>query len=280
MKAVVAISSLAIVLALVAASSPARAQAAKAPAPEAPASSPPADAPPPLPSAAEPTTDEVRFGKAPSAVSPDLTTEGPPRYDVIRINAGVRIGYVPAGGFDAFATNDVLPQFSLDGTYPVLARGKLVLGVGLGWDYGARSATLRGFESSLAVHRLYVPLEARWNFNGWIYGFGKLAPGAAAMMAAVKEGSAPNELKATGWAFSADASVGASILMGPRQHLDRRAVRFWLTPEIGYALTTPASLSGSPGRDEKDLLGSDENAKLGTLALSGFFWRASLGTTF
>ena len=77
-----------------------------------------------------------------------------------------------------------------------------------------------------------------------------------------------------------DASIGGSILLGPRQHPDKRTVRFWLTPEIGYAYTTNAPIRPNPGRAEKDLLGSDENTQLGKLALSGIFWRASVGTTF
>ncbi|MBX3208006.1 MAG: hypothetical protein KF764_23365 [Labilithrix sp.] len=206
--------------------------------------------------------------------------EGPPRHDLIRINMGLRIGYVPSRGFDTFASNDVLPQFSIDGTYPLLSVGKLVLGAGVGWDVGGRSDKVRGFDASLTTHRLYVPIEGRWHWSPGLALFGKVSPGAVAAMATVEDPSAPNELSATGWAFSADASVGASILLGPRQHMDKRSVRFWVTPEIGYSVTTNAPLRGNPGRDEKDLLGSDESTNLRSLALSGLFWRASIGTTF
>mgnify|MGYP001348430387 CR=1 FL=1 len=207
--------------------------------------------------------------------------EGPPRYDLVRVNAGVRVGYLPSRGFDAYSPNDVLEQFSIDGTYPLLRRGSLVLGAGLGWDFGASSDRVRGFESSVTAHRLYVPLEARWHPSPWVFAFGKLSPGAAAVIASVKESSSPGELSGTGWAFSADASVGASILMGPRNKLDKRGVvRFWLTPEVGYAYTTNASLAVNAGRDEKELLGTDEDTRLRSLALSGLFWRASIGATF
>jgi hypothetical protein len=202
------------------------------------------------------------------------------RRDLVRINAGLRIGYVPSRAFDTFASNDVLAQFSVDGTYPLLTRGKLVVGAGVGWDFGGRSDKVRGFNASVTVHRLYVPLEARWHFVPGLVGFGKIAPGAALALGSVRDPSAPEELSGAGWAFSADASVGASILMGPRQHMDRRAVRFWLTPEIGWAFTTRASMGPNPARAEKDLLGSDEDTNLRALALSGFFWRASIGTTF
>lgn len=205
---------------------------------------------------------------------------GPPRYDLVRVNAGVRIGYLPSRGFDTFASNDVLPQFSIDGTYPLFTRGKLVLGAGLGWDVGGRAGTVRGFDASLTTHRLYVPLEGRWHWSPGLSIFGKVAPGAVAAIASVQDPSSPNELSTTGWAFSADASVGASILLGPRQHPEKRTIRFWLTPEIGYAVTTNAPLRGDPGRDTEELLGSDESTNLRSLALSGLFWRASVGATF
>lgn len=260
---------------------------------EAPASEPakrPA-APPPMlpdPSTGEGQTVVVATTPAPAA-SPDRTPEeGPPRYDLVRINMGLRVGYQPAGltgyapsrGFDTFATNDVLTQFSIDGTLPLLSRGRLVLAAGVGWDVGGRSATVRGLESSLTAHKLYVPVEGRYHFGPGLFVFGKVSPGAVAALASIRDASAPNELSGSGWAFSADASLGGSILLGPRQRMDKRAVRFWLTPEIGYAYTTSMAIRTNPGRAEKDILGSDENTQLGTLALSGIFWRASIGTTF
>jgi hypothetical protein len=206
--------------------------------------------------------------------------KGPARYDLVRINTGLRVGYVPTSGFDMFASNDVHAQFSVDGTYPVLTRGKFVLGVGIGWDAGERTERTRGIEASLTTHRMYVPVEGRFHFAPSFYVFGKIAPGAAAALASVKDASSPNELSATGWALSGDASVGASILLGPRANMHRRKVRFWLTPELGYSVTTAAPLRVSPGRDDEDLLGSDESANLRGLALRGFFWRASVGVTF
>lgn len=233
----------------------------------------------------------------PPAEAPSASSDGPPilpvevkrpRYDLIRLNVGLRVGHQPAAlsgegpsrGFDAFAQDDVLAQLSIDATYPIFTRGRLVLGAGLGWDAGGRSSTVRGFTSSLGTHRLYVPIEGRYHVGSGLFVFGKIAPGAVAMLASVSEGSSPKELSGTAWAFSADASVGGSILLGPRKDMHKRAVRFWLTPEVGYAYTTSASVSLNPGRADNDVLGSDEDAQLGTLALRGIFWRASVGMTF
>jgi hypothetical protein len=240
--------------------------------------------PPPLPSAAgttpspqEPVTLQPI---KPAASEADRRPEGSPRYDLIRVNAGIKMGYVTSSAYDTFGKNDVLTQVSVDGTYPLLHTGKLVLGAGLGWDGGGRSGTLRGNATDLTIHRLSVPIEGRFHFVPSVYGFAKVAPGATAMIASITEGSSNKALETTGWAFSADASVGASILMGPRQNLDKRTVRFWLTPEFGYSYTTNAPIRPNPGREDKDLLGSDENTGLRALALSGFFWRATIGATF
>jgi hypothetical protein len=248
-----------------------------------PAEAPATEPLPPAPVAAPAEASPARRAPAPTTATPkeEAQPEGPPRYDLIRINVGARVGYIRDAGFDPFASNDVLSQFSIDGTVPVLHRGKLVLAAGLGWDVGGRSDKVRGFDSSLTAHRVSVPIEARWHFKPWLYGFGKIAPGAVAMLAEIKDGSSTGSLSASPWAFSGDASLGASLLMGPRAHLDRRgAVRFWLTPEIGYSVTTKASFAPNPGREDKDILGSDENTKLHSLALSGMFWRASIATTF
>jgi hypothetical protein len=248
-----------------------------------------AQTPPPLPDAAEPAPAAPTVVVAepvaptqqdrPAAARPE--DSGRPRYDLVRINAGFRVGYIPSRAFDSFASSDVLTQFSLDGTYPLFTSGKLVFGAGLGWDFGARSDQLRNIEASMASHRLYVPIEGRYHVLPGLAVFGKVSPGAAAVLSKVKDASAPgSEVSGTGWAFSADASVGASILVGPRQQMDKRAPRFWVTPEVGYAVTTGASVRPNPGRDDKDVLGSDEDTNLRTLALSGFFWRASVGVTF
>lgn len=220
-------------------------------------------------------------GEAEAPAPPEHpATPARPRHDLVRVNAGLRIGYVTSRGFDAFASNDVLAQFSIDGTYPLYTRGRVVLGAGLGWDVGGRSDRLRGFDSTLTTHRLYVPVEARYHLLPSLLVFGKLSPGAAVAIATIEDPSSPRELSATGWAFSGDASVGASILLGPRAKMERRLARFWLTPEIGWSYTTGAPLHPNPDREAKDVLGSDEDATLRSVALSGFFWRASLGATF
>jgi hypothetical protein len=202
----------------------------------------------------------------------------PPRFDVIRLNAGLKMGYVTTDGYDAFSKNNALPQFSIDATYPLFTREKLVLAAGLGWDIGARSADVRGLSSELTTHRMTVPIEVRWNYVPGLYTFVKVAPGAAAMVASVSDGT--RSLGTTGWAFAADASIGGAILLGSRKTLDQRSLRFWITPEGGYGLTTGARLRANLGRPDDQVLGSDEDTNLRSLALSGAFWRITASATY
>lgn len=201
-----------------------------------------------------------------------------PKLDLIRLNAGFKLGYVTSDGFDTYASNDALPQFSIDAVAPLVTRGRLVLGAGLGYDAGTRSGTLRGLDSSLVTHRITVPLEARYHVVPGVYAFGKVAPGAALMLGSVETGG--RELSSSGWAFAADASAGASVLLGPRRSLEQRSVRVWLTPEAGYGFTSVAKLDANPSRDASEVLGADEDTRLRSLSLNGFFWRASVSVTF
>jgi hypothetical protein len=204
---------------------------------------------------------------APPATPAELPVARPPaRFDVIRLNAGLKMGY------------NALPQFSIDGTVPLLTSEKLVLATGLGWDMGARSADIRGLRSELTTHRMTIPIEVRWNYVPGLYTFVKIAPGAAAMVTSVSDGG--RTLGTTGWAFAADASVGGSILLGSRRKLDQRGIRFWITPEGGYGLTTAARLRANVGRPDDQVLGNDEDTNLRSLALSGAFWRITASATY
>lgn len=48
----------------------------------------------------------------------------------------------------------------------------------------------------------------------------------------------------------------------------------------GRGADAQRSIRVGPDRAESEVLGSDESTQLGRLALSGIFWRASVGTTF
>jgi hypothetical protein len=269
-------------LALVVAPSLAWAQAE--PIPELPAAPEPHASPAPASPASATTPARAPIAEAPAA---DATREaaedrapGPPRYDYLRVGLGFRIGYIDDRAFDTFADNDVLGQLSLDASYAFFTRGKLAISGGAAWDVGSRSAGVRGLTTHLTVHRLTVPIEARWYFTPWFAVFGKVAPGVAAFNARVEDPSSPASLEHAPWVFAGDLSAGATFrLAGTNDHA-ARAARLWVTPELGYGLTSSRGVSPSPNRDAADVLGADERARLGSLAVNGLFWRASVGLTF
>lgn len=197
----------------------------------------------------------------------------------LRVSGGVKIGYVGTRGFDTYASSDTLPQFSIDATYMLWSSGRLGLAAGLGWDVGGRSDALRGLDTSLTMNRFLVPLEARVSLKPWVWAFGKVSPGAMVARAQIKDGSSPQPLTATGWAFATDLSAGATFAFGPRKG-ERKSVRFIVTPEIGYSITTAAPLRPNPGRESDELLGSDQDTSLRSVALSGVFWRATAGVVW
>ena len=218
---------------------------------------------------------------APSAVpDADRSAAAPaPPPERFRVNAGLRVSYPSTTGFDQFGDVNTLPQFSIDGTYAFHRSGRLALAAGLGWDVGGRTGTLRTLETSLTVHRFLVPIEARYDVTSWVWAFGKIAPGAALVLTAVDEPSAPDTLKGSGWAFAADLSVGTTFVVGRRKP-GKTTPRFLLTPEIGYSLTTAAPATLETGRAEENTLGTDEATRLDPVALGGIFWRASVGIAF
>jgi hypothetical protein len=212
---------------------------------------------------------------APAAVPPSA-----PRYDYVRVGAGVRVGYLPDAGFDAFASNDVLAQLSLEGTYAFYTRGKLAIASGVAWDNGARSSGARGATTRLTMNRLTVPIEARWYVTPWLDVFGRVAPGAGSYLVRVEDPSSSATLRDAPWVFATDLSAGAHVrLAGANDHTVRRA-RLWLTTELGYGLTTSTSVRPRPDRNEDDVLGSDEGVRLGSLAANGAFWRAGVAVSF
>jgi hypothetical protein len=260
----------------------ARAQAAEPaepvelPAEPAAASPAPAPAPAPAPPA---FTYRAPAPLAP-AESAARAPEAPPRYDYLRVGLGFRIGYIGDSAFDAFADDDVLAQMSLDASYAFYTKGKLAIAAGVGWDVGSRTSGARGLTTKLTMHRLTVPIEARWYFAPWFDVFAKVAPGTGALYARIEDPSSPRTLEHAPWVFATDLSAGTSFrIVGGNDH-DTRRPRLWVTQEIGYGLTTEHALRPRPNRDEADVLGSDTSTNLGSLAMNGVFWRMGFALTF
>jgi hypothetical protein len=203
-----------------------------------------------------------------------------PSFTYLRVSTGLKVGTYGDAGLDTFASNDVIANWSIDASYTLFVVRWFSLAAGLGWDVGGRASDLRGMKTSITTHRFSVPIEGRIHFAGWLYAFGKLAPGAALHTVSVEEGSAKGPLTDTLGAFSGEASLGASLLVGPHGGYDRRAPRFWVTPEIGYGWTTSGAVRPTPSGNPNDVLGSNAPTNLGSLAMRGIFWRLGVAVTF
>lgn len=204
-----------------------------------------------------------------------------PRYDMLRVGLGLRMGYVASDGYDLFSDDDVLPQFSIDATYTVFHRARFSVAAGVAFDIGRSESRLRTFASSLSAGRLTVPIEGRFHATPWLYAFARVAPGTAFYGMTVEDSSAAGgRLTQAPWVFASDFSAGASFLLGPGRGMEKRRVRFWLTPEAGYAFTATKAVLLGADRSADEAFGADTRVDGGSLSTSGFFWRATLGLTF
>jgi hypothetical protein len=203
------------------------------------------------------------------------------KQDFWKLGLGARGNYVTTSGFDAFAKNNFLPQWTLEADKTLLVFRRFSVSAGVAWDVGARGdkGVARGAEASLLVNRFSVPIEAHYHLAPWLYAFGRVAPGVALAHASVKDASSNADLTGSGAAFTTDLSAGASFLLGPHVRPEKRLARLWVSPEFGYALATAASLDLTPAQDENDTrpVGT---TKLGAIALSGPFFRVSVALTF
>ena len=217
---------------------------------------------------------------APAAAESPEPRGGEPHRPRFRFGIGARVSYVTDSGFDTFATDNSLGQLALEGSYAFYTSRRLSLAAGLAWDVGSRTSGARGVDTRLTVHHLAVPVEARLHLTNGIYLFGKVAPGLAVFHARVDDPSSNGTLEDTPAVFATDLSAGVSFLIAPHGSFARRGVRFWLTPEGGYGVTASSSLRPRADREEEDVLGSDGRSRLGSLAVSGGFFRIAASATF
>ncbi|MEO6418801.1 MAG: hypothetical protein ABIP39_05310, partial [Polyangiaceae bacterium] len=126
----------------------------------------------------------------PDTVTTHRRTESP----LWMADAGYRGSFVSDTGMNAFSKKDYFAQFSLGASRKMLERGRFAFAPGLIWDYGGSSATARGATSSLAVHRLSIPLEARFRAAPWLFMFVRTAPGMASISTRIEDASGPAPL--------------------------------------------------------------------------------------
>lgn len=196
-----------------------------------------------------------------------------------RFGLGVRVGYASNEGLDPFTKTDAIGQVSLEASRTLLSKGKTSLSLGLGWDFGGKATTARGVTSEMTAHRVVVPIEGRYHLFPWLYGFAKVAPGVSLLDLTVKDTSAPTPLSDLRPGFALDASAGASFLVIGHGAPDRKRVRIWATPELGYGWTT-SSRPNLTTDSREDVLGREEGTNMAPVAVRGFFFRIGVGLTY
>ena len=190
---------------------------------------------------------------------------------------GVRSTFVTDPGFDPFATDNALTSFSLGMSRTLFEQDAFSLAPGLFWDFGSRSATARGDETSLSAHRLGLGLEGRCHLAPWMYALVRVTPSAIQQSARLSDPLAAAPYVASAWTFGLDASAGAAFLLGP--HSSSALARWWLAAEGGYGYAGSGSLLMRPE------LASDDPRRtgdihLGSVALGGPFFRIYGSVTF
>ena len=193
---------------------------------------------------------------------------------------GARVGRVTSPGLDPFAESDEVAQISLGLGGTVLTAGNFSLAGLFLYDGGGHSATARGAESDLTVHRLTLGVEGRYHFFRQLFAFGRVAPGALHSIASIDDEWGVQTRAARNWVFATDLSAGAMFeLAGWVGNSRKRRMSAWIGFEGGYGYAGESELTltpDEPGNGPE----RGEPVDLGPLALSGPFLRASLVVTY
>lgn len=218
---------------------------------------------------------EPRYGLPPPAEEPLPPTD----YDAVPfthhqlrwdIQVAARTSWIRSSTLDPFAEDDALTQLSFGfgrGLYRNDRFSLAALGV---WEIGGKSARARGAGTSLSVQRFALALEGRYHFWNWLYGYGRLAPGALRTVARFDAPRGGFSYEARNWVVSADAALGAAVRLFGDPDGRNSGPRFWLFLEGGYGWSATQDLSLRPtaGAPERA-----ENLELGELSLPGGYGR-------
>jgi hypothetical protein len=197
----------------------------------------------------------------------------------VQASLGVRASKVSDAGFDPFADSDALLQVSLGVGGTLLRFQQLSLaGVGF-WDYGTRSASARGAQTSLDVHRLSVGPELRYHLLTPLYVFAHVLPAFAHSKASLYDGVAQAQRSTQHWSYGADAALGAAFEAYGMRSGESTRPRLWLLAEAGYGYLGSTKLRLAPEAGQ----GAPERTApvdLGSLSLAGPYLRVSAAASF
>jgi len=193
----------------------------------------------------------VRAPSAPDAAPPppEPARAEPSSRPEVSIGAGLRGSLLRSAGFDPYAGNDLFVQGSVLVGMTILRVGKAAVMLSAQWDGGTRSATARGEESSLAVHRFSGVAEMRYHLHRRFFLGAKLAPAAFYLSGSITDAGVDRPLTSHRWTWGMDTSGGAGVLIGST---GPRGAKFWLTLDLGYTFAGEAQMAYAPAADGGD----------------------------
>ncbi|MET0790891.1 MAG: hypothetical protein ABW061_05175 [Polyangiaceae bacterium] len=197
----------------------------------------------------------------------------------IQASLGVRASKVSDAGFDPFADSDELLQVSLGVGGTVLRFQRLSLAAVGFWDYGERSSTARGAQTSLDVHRLSVGPELRYHVLTPLYVFAHVLPAFAHSKASLDDGLTVAPRSAAHWAYGADFALGAAFEAYSARNAGPVQPRLWAIAEGGYGYLGSTKLRLQPDASQ----GAPERTApvdLGSVSLAGPYLRISAAVSF
>ncbi len=215
------------------------------------------------------------LGSAPRAQAEPIAQHQPH----VEASLGVRVSKVPDAGFDPFADSDELVQVSLGVGGTLLRMQRLSLAAVGFWDYGQRSSSARGADTSLDVHRLSVGPELRYHVLTPLYAFVHVLPAFAHSKASLDDNLTVATRTARHWSCGADFALGAAFEAYAVRGAESTHPRLWAIAEGGYGYLGSTKLHLAPEANQ----GAPERTApvdLGSLSLAGPYLRLSAAVSF
>jgi hypothetical protein len=179
----------------------------------------------------------------------DVAPPQPSSRPEFNIFAGLRGMILPSRGFDPYATTNLLMQGSVGAGLTVVRVGNASILLFAEYDAGARSATARGEEASLALHRLSGGAETRYQLGRRFYLAARVAPAAMFMRGTIADTTIDRPLVASAWTWGLDVSGGGGLLLGST---GPQGAKFHLTLDFGYTFAGEAQMSHAPAASDDD----------------------------
>jgi hypothetical protein len=183
------------------------------------------------------------------AVAADTATPPPSSRPEFNVSLGLRGMLMPSRGFDPYATNNFLLQGSVGAGITVVRLGNASILLFAEYDGGARSATARGEQASLALHRLSGGAETRYQLGKRFHLAARVAPAAMFMHGSIEDSTLDRPLTASAWTWGLDVSGGGGLLLGST---GPRGAKFYVTLDFGYTFAGEKEMRYAPAASDED----------------------------